>query len=434
MQPRAQSIAARKKRAVVDSDDEEEEVQHTVKPKPEPEDDDAMEEDFPVDGDRQDRYQQSRLRDEARFAAAQRSERVVSDKSDDMDMDDFLERPTGEPDFDDAASDTSSSADEIVEELDVYINQNLANKLFLFQYPLRSKDFSEDLTPRSGRIKPGAKMVEVNVPLDTGSHTYDRFKGEELAETAGEGGGQSAAHILGRSKGKTKLLDTQIYNSTPVPTSATYFAGVVDGLGLHLTPIRSVVQLRPNLAYLNKSKEKPKTGPGSDQPGPVGDDGSAQPARVLQVGCSRRLQLLFLAVLTNSSSTFPGLGPQKRPERKQGRKRAPPNGTRPAPQSRRRILDLAHHPPSHIPRIRFRQEPAHSPRHGSRGCGNGWKFRDLFGRGGAEGRAVDKGSQGGAADTEGVDVGGDSDVPVAGTAQVHDDQWLVVALVIWWNR
>jgi hypothetical protein len=278
MPPRTQSAAARRKRAVLDSDDEEEAVQNVAKPEPE-DDDDAMEEDVPTDGDRQDRYQQNRFRDEARFAAAQRSERVIADEkeSDDIDMDDFLERR----DFDDAASDTSSSVDEIVEELDVYINQNLANKLFLFQYPLRSKDFSEDLTPRSGRIKPGAKMVEVNVPLDTGSHTYDRFKGEELAETAGDGGGQSGAHILGRSKGKTKLLDTQVYNSTPVPTSATYFAGVVDSIGLHLTPIRSVVQLRPNLAYLNKSKEKPK-----DPPGPAGDEASAQPARVLQVSSS----------------------------------------------------------------------------------------------------------------------------------------------------
>lgn len=269
----------------------------------EQDDADAMEEDLPIEGDRQDRYLQNRLRDEARFAAAQRSERVVDggirsprdlfiSKKEDVDMADLeldeeedMKGSKPEPDYDDyddggaglgAGRDSDSDGDEVVAEIDVFVNQGLANKLYLFQYPARTQDFAPSQFPRQGKIKPVSKMVEVNVPLDTDSEKYDRARGEELAE------GGNETHVLGKSKGKAKMLDHQVYSSTPVPANATYFAGIIRDDGLHLSPVHGMVQLRPNLAYLNKSKEKSgsKANTGSDAIVP--EEGSGQ-TRMLQV-------------------------------------------------------------------------------------------------------------------------------------------------------
>ncbi|KAI9028533.1 Sin-like protein conserved region-domain-containing protein [Hyaloraphidium curvatum] len=232
-------------------------------------DDDAAEEAVPADGDRMDRYEENRLRDEAAFAHAEEAAHVVDDDVAMADAESDGGEGDGEGDGEggDPGEDPADD-DEVVEELDVFFNQAMggAGRLYLLQFPLRAGPFPAALPPRSGRIKPRAGMLEVAVPLDTNSSRYDAHRGEELAE-----GATDAA----KGKGK-KLLDAQVYSSAPVPASATYMVGAVRGGALHLTPIHAAVQLRPNLAYLNKPKERGAAkpdgapAPGEDQAGQGG--------------------------------------------------------------------------------------------------------------------------------------------------------------------
>lgn len=256
--------AARRGRRVADSDDEDEEMAPAAPAPSAPradddEDMDEAEEDVPADGDRMDRYQQNQLREERKFAAAIQSEKVVESAPSGA-------RPLPSGNSNDRwerESDTSmESDDEVLEELDVFINQSLASRLYVLQYPLRqgADPFPDENRPESGRIKPMSRMVELNVPLDTTSENYDRWKGQELADGAND------PNIV--TKYGQRLIDTQVHSSTPVPISATYFVGVVKGAALHLTPVNKIVQMRPNLAYLNKPKEKPagSKGDGDDSP------------------------------------------------------------------------------------------------------------------------------------------------------------------------
>ncbi|KAJ3107972.1 hypothetical protein HDU97_002552 [Phlyctochytrium planicorne] len=149
--------------------------------------------------------------------------------------------------------------DMVVKEVGVYLSQQLVDNLFLFQYPSRRHPFT---IPSTTKFKPNGQRFEYVVPLQTNSKHYSKDRGEQLGVGLTE---EALPTAFDREKRPTesKLMDRITVQSTLVPTVCNFFVGSVqDGIlfseEFHISPLTSVVQMRPALKYKDKIAEKEK--------------------------------------------------------------------------------------------------------------------------------------------------------------------------------
>ncbi|KAG0241243.1 DNA-directed RNA polymerase III subunit RPC5 [Actinomortierella wolfii] len=190
---------------------------------------------------------------------ARRTSTVDYPSVDDMQVDsDFMEtdEPPREP-----LPDFADEGDELIKEIPVFLSQQLAKYLYLFQYPVRASQLPFDSIsgPNKARIKPNAQLIELEIPIDTKASQYSRQRGEELALGMNDKPIKTAYDMeLIDEEEEKELLDKQILTSSLIPTATNYLAGVLRNDELHLTPIHGTVQLRPSFKYLDKIDEKQK--------------------------------------------------------------------------------------------------------------------------------------------------------------------------------
>ncbi|CDS13510.1 hypothetical protein LRAMOSA05686 [Lichtheimia ramosa] len=159
--------------------------------------------------------------------------------------------------------------DEVLTEIPVFLNTKLAKHMYIFQYPMRSIRFDSRSGPKAARIKPNANMVELDLPLDTRSAYYSTERGEDFAMGLNDKSIKTAydkrmeeheeEQMYGRSstaKKEEELLDRMTFSSTEVPSQTNYVVGAMRDGELHLTPVRSTIQMRPALKYIDKIDEK----------------------------------------------------------------------------------------------------------------------------------------------------------------------------------
>eukprot|EP00039_Didymoeca_costata_P010944 m.149504 g.149504 ORF g.149504 m.149504 type:complete len:632 (-) comp15014_c0_seq2:2304-4199(-) len=144
--------------------------------------------------------------------------------------------------------------DPVVQEHNVYLSQELADRLYLLQYPLRprKRPYGNTKTKPQVRVKPEQDKLEMKFELNTNSNTYDREKGKEIAEEAGQTGPSSTVHMRENST----LMDAHVLRSTKVPMRTHYVTGIWKDDGLHLTPLKAILQLRPSFDHLNDIDKK----------------------------------------------------------------------------------------------------------------------------------------------------------------------------------
>ena len=97
----------------------------------------------------------------------------------------------------------------------------------MVQFPLRPTYRPMPEPPKSARMKPQNRMMQLDFPVDLRSEHF----------------GQDAEDYL-----KQKHLRMQ---SSNVPTLTNYVVGVFRQGQLHLTPLTAVMQMRPNLAHID---------------------------------------------------------------------------------------------------------------------------------------------------------------------------------------
>jgi len=123
----------------------------------------------------------------------------------------------------------------IVRELDCYLSTDTAGaQLGLLSCPLRPpwrKYPYEDLEVI--RMKPKARRIEMDLPLDTTSANY-----------AGDDDSHGA-------RGVEKVT----MRSSPVEAKTSLAVGMIQDGAFVLTPLDYCVQLRPHLSYLNVAKK-----------------------------------------------------------------------------------------------------------------------------------------------------------------------------------
>ncbi len=161
---------------------------------------------------------------------------------------------------------TEDVDDPVVHEVEVYLSKQLAESLYLFQYPVRPGHMTyDDITHLAARIKPTQQRVELELAINTRSPNYASSKGEQIALNVDSAGGDNTFY-------QGDKMDKQILSSTPSNISpARYVIGQFKDNELHLTPIKGVIQLRPNFGYLDHADGKQAARAGVD-----GEDGGSQ--------------------------------------------------------------------------------------------------------------------------------------------------------------
>ncbi|CAK9834119.1 DNA-directed RNA polymerase III subunit RPC5 [Anthophora retusa] len=149
-----------------------------------------------------------------------------------------------------------NESDPVVKEIPVYLSQTLADKLFIFQYPVRPAWKGYDNTTfLKTSIKPENQEVLIEVAIDTHSINYDQSKGEQIALNAD---GDSKIDQTDDEKAfDSNLMDkTLLYSSRALPNCSNYAVGVFQDGELHITPLRGIIQMRPQFNYLDKSDKR----------------------------------------------------------------------------------------------------------------------------------------------------------------------------------
>ncbi|XP_041063149.1 DNA-directed RNA polymerase III subunit RPC5 isoform X1 [Carcharodon carcharias] len=178
----------------------------------------------------------------------------------------------------------SEEDDPIIQEIDVHLAKSLAEKLYLFQYPVRPATMKyDDVTHLSARIKPKQQKVEVEMAIDTVSPNYCRSKGEQIAlnvdGTCTDDSGSTYA---------TKLMDKQIFSSIQSAVNTSRYAAAVYRKGeLHVTPLHGILQLRPSFSYLDKADAKHREREAANEAGDSSQDEAEDDVKQITVRFSR---------------------------------------------------------------------------------------------------------------------------------------------------
>nr|XP_055196304.1 DNA-directed RNA polymerase III subunit RPC5 isoform X4 [Nyctereutes procyonoides] len=173
--------------------------------------------------------------------------------------------------------------DPVVQEIDVYLAKSLAEKLYLFQYPVRPASMTYDDIPHlSAKIKPKQQKVELEMAIDTLNPNYCRSKGEQIALNV------DGACADDSSTYSSKLMDKQTFCSSQSTSNTARYAAALYRQGeLHLTPLHGILQLRPSFSYLDKADAKHREREAANEAGDSSQDEAEEDVKQITVRFSR---------------------------------------------------------------------------------------------------------------------------------------------------
>ncbi|CAI5658485.1 DNA-directed RNA polymerase III subunit RPC5 [Oreochromis niloticus] len=173
--------------------------------------------------------------------------------------------------------------DPIIEEIDVYLAKSLADKLYLFQYPVRPATMTyDDVTHLAAKIKPKQQRVELEISMDTVSPNYCRSKGEQIALNV-DGTGYDETNTY-----SAKIMDKQTFSSIQATTNTSRYAAAVFRKGeLHVTPLTGILQMRPSFSYLDKADNKTREREAANEGGDSSQDEAEEEAKAITVRFAR---------------------------------------------------------------------------------------------------------------------------------------------------
>ncbi|XP_051273359.1 DNA-directed RNA polymerase III subunit RPC5 [Dicentrarchus labrax] len=173
--------------------------------------------------------------------------------------------------------------DPIIEEIDVYLAKSLADKLYLFQYPVRPSTMTyDDVNHLAAKIKPKQQRVELEMAINTMSPNYCRSKGEQIALNV-DGTAYDETNTY-----SAKLMDKQTFSSIQATTNTSRYAAAVFRKGeLHVTPLTGILQMRPSFSYLDKADNKTREREAANEGGDSSQDEAEEDAKAITVRFAR---------------------------------------------------------------------------------------------------------------------------------------------------
>lgn len=173
--------------------------------------------------------------------------------------------------------------DPIIEEIDVYLAKSLADKLYLFQYPVRPSTMTyDDVNHLGAKIKPKQQKVELEMAINTLSPNYCCSKGEQIALNV------DGTTCDETSTYSAKLMDKQTFSSIQATTNTSRYAAAVFRKGeLHVTPLTGILQMRPSFSYLDKADNKTREREAANEGGDSSQDEAEEDAKAITVRFAR---------------------------------------------------------------------------------------------------------------------------------------------------
>lgn len=173
--------------------------------------------------------------------------------------------------------------DPIIQEIDVYLAKSLAEKLYLFQYPVRPSSMTyDDVTHLSARIKPKQQKVELEMAINTSSPNYSRSKGEQIALNV------DGTTFEETNTYSVKMMDKQTFTSIQATTNTSRYAAAIFRKGeLHVTPLQGILQMRPSFSYLDKADGKHREREAANEGGDSSQDEAEEDVKAITVRFSR---------------------------------------------------------------------------------------------------------------------------------------------------
>lgn len=173
--------------------------------------------------------------------------------------------------------------DPIIEEIDVYLAKSLADKLYLFQYPVRPSTMTyDDVNHLGAKIKPKQQKVELEMAINTLSPNYSCSKGEQIALNV------DGTTCDETSTYSAKLMDKQTFSSIQATTNTSRYAAAVFRKGeLHVTPLTGILQMRPSFSYLDKADSKTREREAANEGGDSSQDEAEEDAKAITVRFAR---------------------------------------------------------------------------------------------------------------------------------------------------
>lgn len=150
---------------------------------------------------------------------------------------------------------SDSDDDPVVSKIPVYLNQEMKDQLYLFQYPSKPVKVNEE-PPQilACKVKPQNKQVQMEIGLNPVNPNYDHGKGEYMALNV-DGPSVSRSERLFSSG----MVDKTMLESTcPVPDSSRYAIGIIQNGELHLNPLYTCLEMRNYLPYLDTGDKRAK--------------------------------------------------------------------------------------------------------------------------------------------------------------------------------
>ncbi|EPZ31604.1 hypothetical protein ROZALSC1DRAFT_27590 [Rozella allomycis CSF55] len=122
--------------------------------------------------------------------------------------------------------------------LPVQLSTHLTPHLHLLLHPTRTSGYP--LPPEKAYFKSQSNVLELSIPLNVAHVTYDKEQGRKLAEPG--------IDVMGHYS----------ISSSEVQQKSVYAAAIIKDGKLHLTPIKSVSQMRPTLNHIDRIDDNNK--------------------------------------------------------------------------------------------------------------------------------------------------------------------------------
>uniref|UniRef100_A0A0R3RSM1 General transcription factor 3C polypeptide 1 n=1 Tax=Elaeophora elaphi TaxID=1147741 RepID=A0A0R3RSM1_9BILA len=140
----------------------------------------------------------------------------------------------------------AGEGDDIIAEIDVILSRNPgSSELYRIQYPTRKVN-PFGCGVMEARYKKNVKMLEIRLPVDRSSTSFDKSRAEHLAMISGANAGASVADNF-------RIMDEEVYigrsfgNDAPVH----YAAGFFKNQCLYICPLTGTFDMKRSISYLN---------------------------------------------------------------------------------------------------------------------------------------------------------------------------------------
>lgn len=162
-----------------------------------------------------------------------------------------------EKDIPNGATNEDTEEDPVIHEIPVYLAKDL--HCYLLQYPVRPASMPYDnVEVTEAKLRPQGQQLKLKLRLNTSNTNYDNSKGEQFALNVD--GADNTNKLPDEKTFPSGIMDHQVLTSSrAVSSSDRYAVGILNDNELHMTPIQSILHMRPCLSYLDKGDKTAKS-------------------------------------------------------------------------------------------------------------------------------------------------------------------------------